>query len=55
MAYFLNLLEDTERRFKINLTLRLILRFNLRLGGYSIWSAIFIASHIKEDLKLLGA
>jgi hypothetical protein len=22
-------------------TLSLILRFNLRLGGYSIWSAIF--------------
>ena len=23
-------------------TLSLILRFNLRLGGYSIWSAIFM-------------
>jgi hypothetical protein len=31
------------------LTLSLILRFNLRLGGYSIWSAIFIAPHIKDD------
>jgi hypothetical protein len=37
-------------RFKTNLTLNLILQFNLRLGGYSIWSASFIASHIKEDL-----
>jgi hypothetical protein len=37
------------------LTLSLILRFNLKFGGYSIWSAIFIAPHIKEDLKLLGA
>jgi hypothetical protein len=26
---------------KTNVTLSLILRFNLRLGGYSIWSAIF--------------
>jgi hypothetical protein len=31
-AYFLNFLEDTERRFKTNLTLNLIIRFNLRLG-----------------------
>jgi hypothetical protein len=36
-------------RFKTNLTLSLILRFNLRLGGYSIWSASVIASHIKKD------
>jgi hypothetical protein len=55
MSYFLNSLEDKERRFKTNLTLSLILQFNLRLRGYSIWSAIFIAPHIKEDLKLLGA
>ena len=36
-------------------TLKLILRINLRLGGYSIWSAIFIAPH-KEDqvLKILN-
>ena len=26
------------RRLKTNLTLSLILRFNLRLGGYFIWS-----------------
>jgi hypothetical protein len=51
MAYVLNSLEDKERRFKTNLILRLILRFNLRLRGYSLWSAIFIAPHIKEDLK----
>jgi hypothetical protein len=31
MAYFLNFLEDKERRFKTNLTLSLILRFNVRL------------------------
>jgi hypothetical protein len=41
-------------RFKTNLTLSLILRFNLRLRGYYIWSAIFIAPYIKEDSKLLG-
>jgi hypothetical protein len=50
---FQKYLEDKKKRFKTNLTLSLILQFNLRLGGYSIWSAIFIASHIKEDLKLL--
>ena len=32
--------KDKKRRLKTNLTLSLILRFNLRLGGYSIWSAI---------------
>jgi hypothetical protein len=48
-------LEDKERRFKTILTLNPILRFNLRLEGYSIWSVIFIAPHIKEDLKLFGA
>jgi hypothetical protein len=54
--HFLNSLEDKERRFKTNLTLNLILRCNLRLGGYSIWSVIFIAPHIEEEeLKLLGA
>jgi hypothetical protein len=31
------------------LTLSLILRVNLRLGGYSILSASLIAPHIKED------
>jgi hypothetical protein len=50
-ALFFNFLEDKSSRFKINLTLSLFLRFNLRLGGYSIWSASFIAPHIKEDLK----
>jgi hypothetical protein len=54
MAYFLNFLEDKERRFKTKLTLSLILRFNLRLGGYSIWSASLIAPRIKEDLQTLG-
>jgi hypothetical protein len=48
---FFKFLEDKSRRFNTNLTLSLILQFNLRLGGYSIWSASFIAPHIKEDLK----
>jgi hypothetical protein len=47
---FSNLLEDKDRRLKTKLTLSLILRVNLRLGGYSIWSASSIAPHIKEDL-----
>jgi hypothetical protein len=46
---FSNLLEDKNRRLKIELTLSLILHVNLRLGGYSIWSASLIAPHIKED------
>jgi hypothetical protein len=44
------MLEDKDRRLKIKLTISLILRVNLRLGGYSIWSASLIAPHIKEDL-----
>jgi hypothetical protein len=40
MDYFLNYLKDKERRFKADLALSLILRFKLRLGGYSIWCAI---------------
>jgi hypothetical protein len=47
--YFSNLLEDKNKRFKTNLTLSLILRVNLPLRGYSIWSASLIAPHIKED------
>jgi hypothetical protein len=54
MAYFFKFIWKIKiRRFKNNLTLSLILQFNLSLGGYSIWSAIFIASDIKEDLILL--
>jgi hypothetical protein len=49
MTYFLNLLEDKDRRLKIELTLSLILGVNLRLVGYSIWSASLIALRIKED------
>jgi hypothetical protein len=49
-TYFSNLLEDKYRRLKTKLTLSLILRVNLRLGGYSIWSASSIAPHIKKDL-----
>jgi hypothetical protein len=36
-------------RFMTNLTLSVILRLNLSLRSYSIWSTIFIAPHIKED------
>ena len=35
---FFNFLENKERK-KTEVALSLILRFNLRLGGYSIWSA----------------
>jgi hypothetical protein len=35
-THFSNLLEDKDRRLKIELTLSLILRVSLRLGGYSI-------------------
>jgi hypothetical protein len=48
--YFSNLLEDKDRRLNTKLTLSLILRVNLRLGGYSIWSASSIAPQIKKDL-----
>ena len=39
IAYFSNFLKIQARRLKTEVTLSLILRFNLRLGGYSIWSA----------------
>jgi hypothetical protein len=55
VTYFSNLLEDKDRRLKTKLTLNLILRVNLRLGGYSIWSASLIAPHIKKTGQLLGA
>jgi hypothetical protein len=48
VIYFLNLLEDKGRRLKIKLTISLILRVNLRLGGYSIWSTSLITPHIKR-------
>ena len=38
-AYFSNFWKIQARRLKTEVTLSLILRFNLRLGGYSIWSA----------------
>ena len=37
MVYFSKFWKIKTRRLKIDLTLSLILRFNLRLGGYSIW------------------
>jgi hypothetical protein len=48
---FFKFLEDKDGRFKTNLTLSLILRFNLRLEGYFIWSASLIAPRTKEDFK----
>jgi hypothetical protein len=53
--YFSNLLEDKDKRLKIKLTLSLILWVNLRLRGYSIWSASLIAPHIKKTGQLLRA
>jgi hypothetical protein len=38
-AYFSNFWKIKTRRLKTDLTLSLILRFNLRFGGYTIWSA----------------
>jgi len=38
-AYFSNFWKIKMRRLKTDLTLSLILRLKLRLGGYSIWSA----------------
>jgi hypothetical protein len=55
VTYFSNLLEDKDRRLMIKLNLSLILRVNVRLGGYSIWSASLIAPHIKKNGQLLGA
>jgi hypothetical protein len=49
-TYFSNLLKDKDRKVKTKLTFSLILRVNLRLGGYFIWSASGIAPHIKEGL-----
>jgi hypothetical protein len=48
-TYFSNLLEDKDIRLKIELTLSMILRVNLRLRGNSIWSVNLISPHIKED------
>jgi hypothetical protein len=49
-TYFSTLLEDKDRRLMVKFALTLILRFNLRLRGYSIWSASLVAPHVKEDL-----
>jgi hypothetical protein len=48
-TYFSNLFEK-QGGLQTNATLGLILRFNLRLGGYSIWSAIF-QSHTISEIK----
>ena len=49
--YFSNFLENKEGK-KTEVTLNLILRFNLRLGGYSIWSAS--TSHTIDDQDFGG-
>jgi hypothetical protein len=54
VTYFSNLLEDKDRRLKIKLTLSLILQVNLRVSGYSIWSASSIAPDIKKTGQLIG-
>jgi hypothetical protein len=41
-------LKSKQVRFKTNMTLNLILRFNLWLGGYSIRVWFSIAPHTKE-------
>ena len=46
--YFSNFLENKEEK-KTEVTLSLILRFNLRLGGYSIWSASTSCTIYKQD------
>jgi hypothetical protein len=45
---FKSIWKTKERRFKTNWTLSLILRFNL-LGGYSIWSVIFMAPRTENN------
>jgi hypothetical protein len=49
-TYFSNLFEDSDGRFNTSLTLSLILRVNLRLEGYSIWSASSVAPPYKRRL-----
>ena len=45
--YFSNFLENKEEKTEV--TLSLILRFNLRLGGYSIWSASTLRTIYGQD------
>src|SRR6185312_3766892 len=49
--YFSIFLENKEEK-KTEVTLSLILRFNLRLGGYSIWSASTSRTIYDQDLGL---
>ena len=46
--YFSNFLGNKEEK-KTEVTLSLILRFNLRLGGYSIWSASTLRTIYDQD------
>ena len=48
---FFNFLKIQARRLKTEVTLSLILRFNLRLGGYSIWSASTLRTIYDQDFK----
>jgi hypothetical protein len=47
--YFLIFLENNEKKTEV--TLSLILRFNLRLGGYSIWSASTLRTIYDQDFR----
>ena len=49
--YFSIFLENIEGK-KTEVTLNLIMRFNLRLGGYSIWSASTSRTIYDQDLGL---
>ena len=49
--YFSIFLENKVEK-KTEVTLSLILRFNLRLGGYSIWSASTLRTIYDQDLGL---
>ena len=47
--YFSNFLKNKKKKTEV--TLSLILRFNLRLGGYSIWSASTSRTIYDQDFE----
>ena len=51
-VYFSKFWKIKTKRLKTDLTLSLIMRFNLRLGGYSIWSASTSRTIYDQDLGL---
>ena len=46
---FFNFFWKIKKKKKTEVTLSLILRFNLRLGGYSIWSASISRTIYDQD------